>query len=296
MTFVEGTPHASGGREAILRIRSRAVHNGRVFSVLPSDRLNQHPDKPMHSIVRLILCRCSVSYVGRGRTTLQEGTRLVMLKRDGSVSIHSDDRAYKPLNWMLSPCLLEETTTEGGTFSWKITSKKDELTITFHEIIWDVHHDWESEEPGLQRQWTESDLQTWIADNVTEVFGLNWNLVGREYPTGAGPVDVLVTDPEGNAVAVEVKRTAHMPAVDQVMRYVAALRDGNQDGKLGDIRGVIVALEFKDATRRQAERNGVECIEVTPNREDAARTAPQQPPTNTEDTSSNTSQLELFAP
>lgn len=31
-------------------------------------------------------------------------TRLLMIKSDGSVLVHSDGSSYKPLNWMSPPC------------------------------------------------------------------------------------------------------------------------------------------------------------------------------------------------
>ena len=189
-----------------------------------------------------------------------------MLKRDGSVSIHSDNRAYKPLNWMLTPCEREEFVGKDGLLRWVFVSKKDELEIVFHEIFSDINHEWDDEEPGLVRQWTESDLQLWISENIREVFGKRWSLVGREYPTGAGPVDLLVKDPKGKHVAVEVKRMAHLPAIDQVLRYVESLESTNDGSIIGPVRGIVVALEVKSTTKELGMRRGVECITVTPPR------------------------------
>ncbi|MBN9644955.1 endonuclease NucS [Corynebacterium mendelii] len=62
--------------------------------------------------MRLVLARCSVNYDGRLTAHLPMADRLVMIKADGSVSIHADDRAYKPLNWMTPPCTIAETITE----------------------------------------------------------------------------------------------------------------------------------------------------------------------------------------
>ena len=214
--------------------------------------------------MRLVIAACSVSYEGRGKTTLDLGTRLVMLKKDGSVSVHSDDRAYKPLNWMLSPCDFVEDIDSNGHIRWTFTSKKDQLEIVFQEVFLDEEHDWGVVEPGLIREWTEPDLQAWIADNVPAVFGRGWRFLAREYATGAGPVDLLVQDPRGKHVAVEVKRTAHMPAVDQVLRYVAALDDKEDPEVRGPVRGIVVALEIKPTTAALAEKRGVTCIAIPP--------------------------------
>ncbi len=58
--------------------------------------------------VRLVIARCQVDYAGRLTAHLPMATRLILVKSDGSVSIHADDRAYKPLNWMSPPCTLIE--------------------------------------------------------------------------------------------------------------------------------------------------------------------------------------------
>lgn len=208
-----------------------------------------------------------MNYSGRGKTSLEAGVRLILLKKDGSVSIHSDNRAYKPLNWMLTPCEREEYVNSDGFMCWRFRSKKDELEIVFLDVVADIEHEWEEEEPGLVREWTEPDLQEWIAQHPDEVFGNGWSFVAREYPTGAGPVDILMKDPTGFAVAVEVKRTAHLPAVDQVLRYCESLETEDnlhEVSALKPVKAVIVALEIKNSTHRLAERRGVRCITISP--------------------------------
>jgi RecB family endonuclease NucS len=56
--------------------------------------------------MRLVIAECQVDYVGRLSAHLPMARSLLLLKADGSVSVHADDRAYKPLNWMTPPCTL----------------------------------------------------------------------------------------------------------------------------------------------------------------------------------------------
>ncbi len=85
-----------------------------------------------------------MDYVGRLSAHLPPATRLLMVKADGSVSIHADDRAYKPLNWMSPPCKLQES--EGV---WKVVNKAgEELRITLEEIFQDTSYDL-GVDPGL---------------------------------------------------------------------------------------------------------------------------------------------------
>ena len=55
-----------------------------------------------------MIAQCTVDYVGRLTAHLPSARRLLLIKADGSVSVHADDRAYKPLNWMSPPCWLVE--------------------------------------------------------------------------------------------------------------------------------------------------------------------------------------------
>jgi RecB family endonuclease NucS len=64
--------------------------------------------------VRLVIARCSVDYIGRLTAHLPMASRLLLVKADGSVSIHADDRAYKPLNWMSPPCTLKDDLVDGA--------------------------------------------------------------------------------------------------------------------------------------------------------------------------------------
>ena len=59
-------------------------------------------------LVRLVIATCSVDYDGRLSAHLPLATRLLLVKADGSVLVHSDGGSYKPLNWMTPPTTIEE--------------------------------------------------------------------------------------------------------------------------------------------------------------------------------------------
>jgi Holliday junction resolvase-like predicted endonuclease len=164
--------------------------------------------------VRLVIADCSVDYVGRLTAHLPEATRLLLLKADGSLSIHADDRAYKPLMWMSPPC-----STSVADDVWTVTNKGGEqLVITLGE----VHHDSAHElgtDPGLVKDGVEKHLQELLADRC-DVLGAGFVLVQREYFTDIGPVDLLCRDETGGHVLVEVKRHAEIDGVEQLTRYL----------------------------------------------------------------------------
>ena len=203
--------------------------------------------------MRLVIATCSVRYEGRLRAELPEATRLLMVKADGSVSIHSDDRAYKPLNWMTCPCTLEDA----GDTSTVRNPKGESLVITIHEIQSDVSHEL-GIDPRLSKDGVEAHLQELLAANP-EVIEEGLRLVKREYPTDIGPVDLLCRDASGAAVDIEIKRVGEINAVDQLSRYLERM---GHDSRLGGLRGMLVASTIKPQASVLARSRGIGCVEV----------------------------------
>jgi RecB family endonuclease NucS len=201
--------------------------------------------------VRLVVARCSVDYVGRLTAHLPMANRLLLVKADGSVSIHADDRAYKPLNWMSPPCWLVQ---EEGL--WRVQNKAGEqLIITIDEVLHDSQHEL-GVDPGLVKDGVEAHLQSLLAEQV-EWLGQGYTLIRREYPTPVGPVDLLCRDESGAVVAVEVKRRGEIDGVEQLTRYVDLLA---RDPLLGPVTGVLAAQQIKPQARTLATDRGIRCV------------------------------------
>ena len=178
--------------------------------------------------MRLVIARCSVDYVGRLTAHLPSALRLLIVKADGSVLVHSDGGSYKPLNWMSPPCRLTE---EPG--KWSVTNKAGEtLAITISEVMSDTSVEL-GVDPGLVKDGVEAHLQELLAAQV-ELLGDGWRLVRREYPTPIGPVDLMCRDSAGESVAVEIKRRGEIDGVEQLTRYLELL---NRDPLLGSGTG-----------------------------------------------------------
>lgn len=208
--------------------------------------------------VRIVVALCSVTYQGRGLTELPRAVRAILIKGDGAVSIHAD-AGNKPLNYMGAGNTFTPTR-RGPQHVWTFSNRKETLEVRIHRLISDSDFDLDALDPGLSRDRTEHHLQAWLAAHP-DALGEGFSFVAREFQTGAGAVDLLVTDADGQYVAVEVKRTAMLGAVDQVLRYVSAL---NADGALGQVRGMIAALDVRPNTAEQADRRGVPYVTVTP--------------------------------
>jgi RecB family endonuclease NucS len=207
--------------------------------------------------VRLVIATCTVDYAGRLEAHLPLATRLIMVKADGSVSIHADGGAYKPLNWMAPPCQLSEGSGRWDV-RWEVRNPRGEVLTIEMET---VHSDWFhalGADPGLSKNGVEAQLQELLAARPDHIApGLK--LVRREYPTDIGPVDLLCRDADGRTVAVEIKRRGEMDGVEQLSRYLARL---DLDGRIRPVRGVLVAQRISPQARVLAAARGLECVEV----------------------------------
>ena len=203
--------------------------------------------------MRIVVADCTVDYQGRLDAHLPRATRLLMVKADGCVAVHADGGAYKPLNWMNAPNTLTE---EEGR--WVVVNGKGErLVIEIHVVHFETDIPL-GEDPGLQKDGVELELQRLIADHP-EVLEAGMTLIRREHPTPLGPVDLLCRDGTGAVVAVEVKRRGEIDGVEQLTRYLEFL---NRDGRLAPVRGMFVAQEVRPQARVLATDRGIEWREV----------------------------------
>ena len=211
--------------------------------------------------MRLVIAQCQVDYAGRLTAHLPMAKRLIMLKADGSVSVHADDRAFKPLNWMSAPCTLtviepdEAAQEAGATALWLVRSRSgDTLRIALGEVFLDADHNF-GVDPGLQKDGVEAHLQALLAEHPA-TFGTGWQVVKREFYTPIGPVDLLLRDAEGLHVAVEVKRRGEIDGVEQLTRYLELM---NRDPQLAPVRGIFAAQQIKPQAATLAADRGIDC-------------------------------------
>jgi RecB family endonuclease NucS len=203
--------------------------------------------------MRVLVANCSVEYQGRLGAHLPAAPRLIMLKADGSIAVHADAKAYKPLNWMSPPCTVREG--EGRLVATNPSGET--LTIDLHEVL----HDYVVElgdDPGLAKDGVEAELQELLAKRVAALRD-DLRLVRREYPTDIGPVDLLCRDGDDRAVVVEVKRVGEIAGVEQLLRYQERL---DLDPSLAPTLAMFVATRIKPQAKVFAGSRGVVCVEV----------------------------------
>ena len=213
--------------------------------------------------MRLVIARCSVDYDGRLTAHLPLATRLLMVKADGSVLVHSDGGSYKPLNWMSPPCAMAEVAPtaeeadDGVTLVWVVQHAKseDRLRVCLYEVLHDSHHDL-GVDPGLVKDGVEAHLQKLLAEHI-HTLGEGWSLVRREHMTAIGPVDILARNHVRQHVAIEIKRRGEIDGVEQLTRYLELM---NRDPHLAPVVGIFAAQEIRPQARVLAEDRGIRCV------------------------------------
>ena len=136
----------------------------------------------------MLVANCSVEYEGRLGARLPPAPRLVILKADGSLAVHADAKAYKPLNWMSPPCTVREE--DGRLVATNPSGER--LCVELHEVL----HDATSRarrRPRAGRGDGVGQLQELLPTGRRARHDLR--LVRREYPTDIGPVDPCAATP-----------------------------------------------------------------------------------------------------
>lgn len=206
--------------------------------------------------MRIIIANCTVLYEGRLSSKLALAKRMLCLKADGSLSIHCDEKAFKPLNWMNPPCLIEFN----NDSIICTNNKKETLTIELVEIIFDNEFmlgDDLGAEPGLIKDGVELELQKLINDRI-HILGEGTKVVKKEYYTAIGPIDFLCEDTEQNFLAVEIKRIGEISGVEQLLRYIAQI----EKVVVKPVKGILVATKIKPQAKEYAKTKNIDFLEI----------------------------------
>jgi RecB family endonuclease NucS len=216
--------------------------------------------------MKLIVADCSATYTGRGDSVLARGVRVIMMKVDGSVSIHND-KSNKPVNYMKSASQVN-TVNQAGEDVWTFDTRQESLTITLHKILTISENDLIEEDAGAVKDGTEKHLQEWLMKHP-EILGKGFKVLAREYQTGEGPVDLLAVDANNRPIAVEVKRVAALGAVDQCRRYIDALHTTDMDQELGvyfaNVGALLAAVDIRPKTLAWAIKHNIQTVNIPSN-------------------------------
>jgi RecB family endonuclease NucS len=205
--------------------------------------------------------RCTVEYEGRAASTLGPGDRLVVLKPDGTVLVHTDE-GQKPVNWQPPGCTHEPSVADGEFRIRSVRSTPDEELIVSFEQVEQIATFDVTDANDLALSGTEEDLRQRILDDP-DLVEAGFRPLATERETPAGAVDIYGEDAAGATVVVELKRKRVGPdAVGQLSRYVEALdRELHADA---EIRGMLVAPSVTERARTLLGEKGLEFVSLGP--------------------------------
>jgi RecB family endonuclease NucS len=210
----------------------------------------------------LVAGRCWVEYVGRAKSNLEPGERILIIKADGSLLIHRSS-GYEPVNWMPGSGVFYSVQAKGQMLQVRALRKKpaETVNVVFDEIQLVVSL-LLSDAGEFSLYASEEDMQRAILlkpDLLEERF----KPIAYEKKVAPGFVDVYGEDKDGKFVVVEIKRkTAGKEAAMQLARYIEAVRGRTNR----EVRGILVAPGTGKDVLRTLAALGLEYKHLDPRR------------------------------
>jgi len=210
-------------------------------------------DAILHGTTLLLVGLCRVHYVGRARSKLESGERIVIVKADGSLLVHRSV-GYEPVNWMPGGDVVFNVQVKDGILEVRALRKKPVESVTvFFEEIQLVCSLSLTDSGDFSLYASEEDMQRAILARP-DLLEEGFRPISYEKKVEPGFVDVYGEDKDGNLVVVEIKRkTASKEAVFQLARYIEALKSKSNR----KMRGLLVAPSLGKDVQRTLETLGL---------------------------------------
>ncbi len=204
-----------------------------------------------------IVGHCKVDYAGRAKSFLDYGDRLVVIKADGTLMVHNNEKR-EPLNWQPPGTMIKFSFKEGLTIEARRKSPPESMHVHF-KIIHAISVFHLDDEVKLDIIGEESDIVSKIEEDPS-VIEKGLRVIRREKVTGSGFIDLYCEDQDGTPVIVEVKRTSISPsAVYQLEAYLADFRKKNHKAA---VRGILCAPKVSELAKTLIEEKGLEYRKV----------------------------------
>jgi RecB family endonuclease NucS len=209
----------------------------------------------------LVVGKCWVHYLGRARSKLEPGERMLIIKEDGSLLVHRSV-GYEPVNWQPPGCIFQAQAKDSVLEIRAVRQKPAEsVKVSFDSIhLVSALSLIDSGEFSLYA--SEEDMQKAILLEPS-FLEQGFRPIGYEKKVEPGFVDVYGIDKNGRLVVVEIKRkTAGKEAALQLAKYINAIR-----GKANrEVRGILAAPDIAKDVQRLLATLGLEFKALDPKR------------------------------
>ena len=202
---------------------------------------------------------CSVHYVGRAKSTLEPGERLLIVKEDGSLLVHRPT-GYEPVNWQPAGSAFHVQTKEDMLEIHAVRQKPRESVRVLFKTIYMVSSMSLRDSGEFSLNATEEDMHKAILMKPS-LLEEGFKPISYEKKVEPGFVDIYGEDKNGKFVVVEVKRkTAGKEAALQLAKYMDSI-ENKTNRKL---RGVLVAPSLAKDVQRLLSTLGLEFKSLDP--------------------------------
>jgi hypothetical protein len=193
----------------------------------------------------LLVGNCWVHYVGRAKSKLEPGERILMIKEDGSLLVHRSV-GYEPVNWQPPGCIFHVQSRDNILEIRAVRQTPAESVKVFFDRIHMVSVLSLMDSGEFSLYASEEDMHKAILLEPS-LLEEGFKPISYEKKVEPGFVDIYGVDKDGKLVVAEIKRkTAGKEAAFQLAKYIDAIKDkANRE-----VRGILVAPNLaKDVQR-----------------------------------------------
>ena len=207
----------------------------------------------------IVVGRCWVHYLGRAKSKLEPGERILMIKEDGSILVHRSV-GYEPVNWQPPGCIFH-TRSKGDVLEvHAIRQKPAESVQVYFDTVYLVASLDLLDAGEFSLYASEEDMHKAILFKPS-ILEEGFKPISYEKKVEPGFVDVYGVDKVGKLVVVEVKRKmATKEAALQLAKYIDAIK-AKADRK---VRGILAAPSMGKDVQKTLETLGLEFKQVDP--------------------------------
>jgi len=207
----------------------------------------------------LIVGKCWVHYLGRAKSKLEPGERILIIKEDGSLLVHRSV-GYEPVNWQPPGCIFHVQAKDSVLEIRAVRRKPAESVKVFFDEIHMVSALSLVDSGEFSIYASEEDMQKAILLEPS-LLEEGFKPISYEKKVEPGFVDVYGVDKDGKLVVVEIKRkTAGKEAALQLAKYIDAIKSkANRE-----VRGILAAPNIAKDVQRLLATLGLEFKALDP--------------------------------
>jgi RecB family endonuclease NucS len=233
------------------------------MAVLVEPNLLEAEEAVKEAILRrktlLIVGNCWVHYIGRAKSKLEPGERILIIKEDGSLLVHRSV-GYEPVNWQPSGCIFNIQAKDRILEVHAFRKKPQESVKVFFDRIFVVSAFNLVDAGEFALYASEEDMHKAILLNPS-ILEEGFKPVSYEKKVEPGFVDVYGVDKNGKLVVVEVKRkTAGKEAALQLAKYIESIKSKADR----EVRGILAAPSIAKDAKRLLRSLGLEFKALNP--------------------------------